>query len=254
MVVQVGEKTPQGGGFNLGPSASDKEEEERKMWGIYSQVRMANEVIEEAHGACISGLKEATQRTKRSNVAKGQIQKASIQVKGEREYVRRQELLYYRLSEAMDAHLEEEAEKEGNAPLLPTEPPPPPSPTTLAAKEGVPRPTPVISPDGCVVWPRRGEPYLSGVVAEEPAVELSEEGRELSTAFEEVAVVEEVEVAEDGGDEAALIDELGGGKHLNEAHDGDDGLAEQPKEEPAKDEPAAEDEKKAEAPEVEPVE
>ena len=79
------------------------------MWGIYSQVRMANEVIEEAHGACISGLKEATQRTKRSNVAKGQIQKASIQVKGEREYVRRQELLYYRLSEAMDAHLEEEA-------------------------------------------------------------------------------------------------------------------------------------------------
>ena len=148
-----------GGGFNLGPSSSDKEEEERKMWGIYSQVRMANEVIEEAHGACISGLKEATQRTKRSNVAKGQIQKASIQVKGEREYVRRQELLYYRLSEAMDAHLEEEAEKEGNAPLLPTEPPPAPSPTTLAAKEGVPRPTPVISPDGCVVWPRRGEPY-----------------------------------------------------------------------------------------------
>ena len=85
------------------------------MWGIYSQVRMANEVIEEAHGACISGLREATQRTKRSNVAKGQIQRASIQVKGEREYVRRQELLYYRLSEAMDAHLEEEAEKEENA-------------------------------------------------------------------------------------------------------------------------------------------
>ena len=254
-----------GGGFNLGPSSSDKEEEERKMWGIYSQVRMANEVIEEAHGACISGLKEATQRTKRSNVAKGQIQKASIQVKGEREYVRRQELLYYRLSEAMDAHLEEEAEKEGNAPLLPTEPPPPPSPTTLAAKEGVPRPTPVISPDGCVVWPRRGEPYQQGQPHQQEEevevvgtsggeVEVSEEGRELSTAFEEVAVVDEVEIAEDGGDEAALIDELGGGKHLNEAHDGDDGLAEQPKEEPANDEPAAEDEKKAEAPEVEPVE
>ena len=86
-------------------------------------------------------------------------------------------------------------------------------------------------------------------------MELGEEGRELSTAFEEVAVVEEVEVAEDGGDEAALIDELGGGKHLNEVHD--DGLAGEPTtevEEPANEEPAAEDEKKAEAPEVEPVE
>ena len=79
-------------------------------------------------------------------------------------------------------------------------------------------------------------------------MEVSEEGRELSTAFEEVAVVEEVEVAEDGGDEAALIDELGGGKHLNEAHDVDDGLAEQTTEEPANDEPAAEDEKKLKRP------